>query len=118
MEQIVLIGKDARMRASAAYLHQSGYAAEHFTSFQETQPQALQHASAVVLPIPAWSAMGAAWQTLRHLLPSECLLCGGGVDSLDWPWTLDFLTDEGFARANAIPTALARSFSVRGALGQ
>jgi len=120
MVQIVLMGGDARMSAAA-----DGFRSENncvSCGWMEgcscsKRIKELEKADALILPIPAFdnSQMlqtthgegGISWLEIRQQLNPECLVCGGGISTLDWPQKLDFLQNEGFALANAVPIALA-----------
>lgn len=121
MKHIVLLGGDARMEAAGKAFRADGCTvfclrlAEQQTSAALTA--ALQQADALILPIPAFDKDGRlclgdckgtpSWEALRQQLKPDCLLCGGRLQTVDWPRKLDFVEDEGFALANAVPTALA-----------
>ncbi len=121
MEQIVLLGGDARMSAAGEALQRDGIHAACYWMPGHPAPSpsqlSLEEASAVILPIPALTAQGylrtecpgaqPAWEELRSRMRPDCLLCGGKLQGLDWPQKLDLMTDEGFALANAVPAALA-----------
>ena len=116
MKQMVFLGGDARMQAASAALRREGYAVRPVLTAADAGLEAcLAQAEVLVLPIPAFTSEGEVrgceglnWASLRPRLRAECLLCGGGLSGVDWPRKADFLADETFARANAVPASLAQ----------
>lgn len=123
MEQIVLLGGDSRMAAAAEALAQDGYPVRRLWMQGSPCPRdgalcsALRWADVLVLPVPAFasdgtvrtaaSRPGPVLPALDGCLRSGCLVCGGGLRGVEWTRTADFLTEEAFAAANAVPAALA-----------
>lgn len=123
MYSVILLGGDARMRAAAAAFRAAGSSVQCLWMENSPCPAGealgayLRPADALVLPVPALTKEGRirascaspapSWAQLRGWLRTDCLVCGGGLTGVDWPRTLDLLTDDAFAVANAVPTALA-----------
>lgn len=121
MEQILLLGGDTRMAAAGEALRQDGFCVNcywmpgHPLPGMEELP--IETATLLVLPIPALTAEGnlygvglpqpPSWEELRQRLRPDCIVCGGNLQGVGWPHCVDFLQDDEFACANAVPTALA-----------
>ena len=123
VRQIVLMGGDARMAAAGDALKTDGYAVSKFwmegCDYPTGEIPQLKSADALVLPIPSLDKDGRlrafcrddapTWESLREQLQPTCIVFGAGLSAIDWPAKHDFLEDEDFALANAVPTALAES---------
>ena len=127
MNHVILMGGDARMRAAAAAFQDCHarclWMADSPCPTGEALGAFLPSADVLLLPLPALTAEGRiradcadcadcaqnapAWTEIRKWLRSDCLVCGGALEAVDWPHKWDLLQDEQFAAANAVPTALA-----------